>query len=343
MFATILHYLTVSVLTAIFVVVPSALQTPLLAQSLREVVNAVQPKMLKIMGSGGFQGLEPYQTGIMISPDGYLLTAWSYVLDSDAVSVTTYDGRRFEARLVGYDPRIEIAVLKVEATNLACFNLDALTTVEAGERVLAFSNLFEVATGNEPVSVQQGVVAAKTKLSARRGAFATRYRDDAYLLDAITNNPGAAGGAVTDRDGRLVGVIGKELKDQNSNSWINFAIPVDRLIDSVHEIRSGRMVVQTRTNQSPPSEPMTTRLLGLVLVPDVVFKTPPFVDRTISGLPAERQGIQRDDLIIEINGNLTPSIKEVTRQLSQIDRDEELELVVQRDGEFIKFVLGLLR
>ncbi len=330
-------------MAAIVFAVSTLLHSPLLAQSWRGVVELVQPKMVKIMGSGGFRGLEPYQTGILISPEGHLLTAWSYVLDSDGVIVTTSDGRSFEARLVGYDLRIEIAVLKIDATNLASFDLDSFATVIPGETILAFSNLFGVATGNEPVSVQRGVVAAKTRLAARRGVFASNYRDEAYLLDAITNNPGAAGGAVTDRDGRLVGVLGKELRDQNSNAWINYAIPIDRLIDSVHEIRSGRMVIQTESNQSVPSEPMTTRLLGLVLVPDVVFKTPPFVDRTISGLPAERQGIQRDDLIIEINGNLTPSIKEVKRQLSQIDRDEDLELLVQRNGEFVTVKLGLLR
>jgi serine protease Do len=159
----------------------------------------------------------------------------------------------------------------------------------------------------------------------------------------MTNNPGAAGGAITDLEGRLIGLIGKELKDQNTGAWINFAIPIGQLADSVHEIRSGRMVVQSGPKTRIPTEPITTRLLGLVLVPDIFSKTPPYVDRTISGSPAEQQGILPDDLIIEINGNLTPSIKEVVRQLSQIDRDEEMELTVQRDGKFHKLKLGLLR
>lgn len=328
----------------LFMVLVSCSHGPLLyGQTLKGLVGYVQPKIVKIMGSGGFQGLEPYQTGIVISQDGYLLTVWSYVLDSDVVYVTTDDGRRFEAQLVGYDPRIEIAVLKISARDLAWFNLDSAGVVNAGSRILAFSNLYGVATGNEPVSVQQGIVAAKTKLSARRGAFASNYRDQAYLLDAMTNNPGAPGGAVTDLEGRLLGMIGKELKDENTGAWINFAIPIGQLADSVHEIRAGRMVVQAEMNTRQPTEPITCQLLGIVLLPDIFAKTPPYVDRIISGLTAEQQGILPDDLIIEINGNLTPSIKEVTRQLSQIDRDDEMEVTVQRNGKFLTLTLGLLR
>ena len=66
------------------------------------------------------------------------------------------DGRKFEAKLLGADPRLEVAVLKIEAAGLPCFDLAKAAKVDAGARVLAFSNLFGVATGNEPASVQKG-------------------------------------------------------------------------------------------------------------------------------------------------------------------------------------------
>src|SRR5262245_25983503 len=84
------------------------LQSPAHAQdSLASVVSEVQPKIAKIYGAGGVRGLEHYQSGILISADGYVLTVWSYVLDSDEVVVVLSDGRRFVSQLVGSDPRLE--------------------------------------------------------------------------------------------------------------------------------------------------------------------------------------------------------------------------------------------
>ena len=75
--------------------------------------------------------------------------------------------------------------------------------------MLAFSNLYGVATGNEPASVLKGYVSAVTDLAARRGIFQTPYQGPVYVLDALTNNPGAAGGVLTDRRGQLAGILGK--------------------------------------------------------------------------------------------------------------------------------------
>ena len=312
-------------------------------QSFTSTVSTTQPKMVKIVGSGGFQGLEPYQSGFLISKDGFVLTVWSYVLDSDVTTVTLDDGQKFEAKLVGYDPRIEIAILKIQATGLTAFNLDESIESRPGNRILAFSNLYGVATGNESTSVQHGVVSAKTKLSARRGAFDSTYQGDIYVLDAMTNNPGAPGGAITDRKGRLVGVIGKELRDKRSNSWLNFAIPIDQISQSVDKIRSGELVVRSNEIRRRPTEPMTTDLIGIVLVLDVVSRTPPFIDRIVAGSAAMEARLQPDDLIIEVNGRMTPSTNEFAEQLSYVDRDSDLNLTIQRGKEFMSVEIRLVK
>lgn len=308
-----------------------------------QTISQVQPAIVKIVGSGGFQGLEPYQSGFLISSEGHVLTVWSYVLDSDGVTVTLNDGQKFEAKLVGYDPRIEIALLKIEATGLASFDLDASVNPRAGTRILAFSNLYGVATGNEPASVQHGIISIKTKLAARRGAFDSMYQGAVFVIDAVTNNPGSAGGAVTDRKGRLIGVIGKELRDTKTNSWLNFAIPIGQLASSVDDILGGKMVVQSDPATRKPTEPMTIDLLGIVLVPSVVSRTPPYIDRVINDSAAGRSGLLPDDLIVEINGRMTPNNREITEQLSLIDRDAEVRLVIQRGREFKSFAIRLVR
>ncbi len=188
------------------------------SESLATVIDANQPKMVKIYGAGGLAGLEPYQSGFLISAEGHIATVWSYVLDTDYVTATLSDGRRFEAKLVGADPRLELAVLKIEADELPYFELGAAVPAEAGSRVLAFSNLFGVATGDEPASVQHGIVAVKTRLDARRGVFESPYRGPVYVLDAMTNNPGAAGGALLNQHGELLAMLGKELRRRRTTS-----------------------------------------------------------------------------------------------------------------------------
>ena len=304
-------------------------------------VSQTLPKTVKIVGSGGFRGLEAYQSGFLISSEGHVLTAWSYVLDSDIVTLTMNDGTKREAQLIGFDPRLDIAVLKIDVTDTPHFNLDVATTASVGDRIFAFSNLYGVATGNEPVSVQQGFVSAKIKLSARRGTYQSPYQDDAYLLDAMTNNPGAAGGALTDMQGRLVAMLGKELRDSKTGAWLNFALPMEKLTDAIKRIRAGEMTSSDDIIDRP-TEPMSAALLGFSLVADIVQKTPPYIDRVVDGSVAAKNDARPDDLIIEVNGQMTASVKDVLKQFQRTDRDDTVELTLQRGNRFIDLKLRLV-
>ena len=309
------------------------------SQSFAEKIDAVQPKIVKIHGAGGFQRLEAYQSGFLISADGYVLTVWSYVLDTDYVTVTLNDGRKFQGELKGYDPRVEIALLKIDGENLPYFNLDEAIELDAGDRVLAFSNLYGVATGNEPVSVLHGSVSVKTNLAARSKSLETPYKGAAYILDAMTNNPGAAGGALTDRSGRLAGILGKELRNAQMNTWLNYSLPVSELTASIDNIMAGRLIPRLPEIEKPAA-PLTLAKLGIVLVPDVLNKTPPFVDKVQRGSPADRAGIRADDLVLFVNDRIISSCKTLRSEFSFIDRDDRVQLTVQRDQELLVFELG---
>lgn len=308
--------------------------------TLPKVIESVQPKMVKIYGAGGLRGLEAYQSGFLISPQGHVLTVWSYVLDTDFITVTLDDGRKFNAELIGHDPRLEIAVLKVEGSDLPHFDLTAAVQLKLGDRVLSFSNLYGVATGNEPTSVLKGVVAAKTNLKARRGVFKTVYGGPIYVVDAMTNNPGAAGGALTDSRGRLAGFLGKELRNSLNNTWLNYAIPVAELIPSIDNIIAGKTLPPVPGDDAkPPAEPLTPELLGLVLVPDVLERTPPFVDQVASGSPADDAGLRPDDLVLFLGEHVVQSCRSLEEQLGMIDRGEEITLTVQRGQDLLEVSL----
>lgn len=301
--------------------------------SLANVVDNVQPKMVKIFGSGGLAGLEAYQSGFLISAQGHVLTVWSYVLDSEELlTVVLDDGQRFSAKLVNRDPRLEIAILKIDAADLPHYDLSQAVEPGIGARVLAFTNLYGVATGNEPASVQHGYIAARAPLAARRSAFKTLYRGEVYIVDAMTNNPGAAGGALTDQAGRLVGLVGKELRNELDNTWLNYALPIGELTASVQDILAGRTPSRSDPNldRRKPSTPHTLERLGITLVPDVLAKTPPFVDKITPGSLAQRAGIRPDDLILFVNDQVVNSCKELRDELSYVDRIDVLRLTVDR-------------
>jgi serine protease Do len=310
------------------------------AVSFHEVIESVQPKIVKIYGAGGYRGLEPYQSGFLISADGHVLTVWSYVLDTDYLSVTLDDGRKFDAKLLAADPRLELAVVKIEADGLPFFDLAQAVKPATGTRVLAFSNLFGVATGDEPASVQHGVVSAMAKLDARRGAYQTPYRGPVYILDAMTNNPGAAGGALTDASGRFLGMLGKELRSSVNNTWLNYAIPAAEMAKTVAEMRAGKFVKRPLSETvQKPKDAWSLDRLGLVMVPDVLERTPPYVDEVRPGSLAAHAGLKPDDLIVFVNDRLVASCKSLAGELEYIDRIDRVKLSITRGSELIEIML----
>lgn len=309
--------------------------------SFAEVVRRVQPKVVKLYGSGGFRGLEAYQSGMLISAEGHVLTVWSYVLDSDEVLVVLDDGRRFFAKLVTADPLTEIAVLKfdTEGDSLPHFVLSEAATVEPGARVLAFSNLFGIAAGDEAVSVLHGVVSAVAPLEARRGAFDSNYRGNVYVVDAAANNPGAAGGALTDSEGRLLGMLGKELRSNLTGTWLNYALPVAAFAPTVEEILAGKFTPPELTELDRPDRPLSLHALGIVLVPDVVNRTPPYIDRVLPSSPAARAGLQPDDLVVMIGPHVASSCRDAVKLIERLEQDEPVRIAVLRDEQFLDFTL----
>lgn len=302
------------------------------------VISLVQPKIVKIYGAGGLRGLESYQSGFLISADGHVLTAASTVLDSDTVTVVLDSGRRFEAKEVGVDPTLEIAVLKIDSNELPYFDLATAPAAEAVVRVLAFSNLFGVATGNEAASVQHGTVSVVTRLEARRGAAATRYRGPVLVLDAMTNNPGAAGGALTDVNGRLLGMLGKELRSSLTNTWLNYAIPAAELRPSVERILAGESLPPPQS-EIPRDNELDLASLGLVLMPEVLDRTPPYVDAVRPGSAAAAADLKPDDLIVFVGEELAPSVRAVQTALARLERGQAVQLTIARGQELLHVTL----
>jgi S1-C subfamily serine protease len=311
------------------------------AASFTQVSRQVQPKIVKIYGAGGIKGLEHYQSGILISGKGHVLTVSSYVLDSDEVTVVLDDGRRFTAQQVAADPLTEIAVLKFDpgGDDVPHFDLSAAVTADSGTRVLAFSNVFGIAAGEEPVSVLHGVVSAVAPLEARRGSYITNFHGNVYVVDASANNPGAAGGALTDSQGRLLGMLGKELRSNLTDTWLNYALPVAAFAPTVEDILAGRFTPADLKEVDRPANPLSLAALGIVLVPDVVSRTPPYVDRVVASSPAAAAGLRPDDLLVMIDSQVASSCRQAVHSIERLEHDATVRIGVLRGEQFIEVTL----
>ena len=198
--------------------------------------------------------------------------------------------------------------------------------VAAGTNVLAFSNQFQIATRDEPMSVQHGVIAGYSKLHGRKGVFDVPYTGDVYVIDAITNNPGAGGGVITNRKGELIGIIGKELRNSLTNTWINYAVPIQMLTKFVIEGKAGKYkpIVKPKNSGGPGG------YHGIVLVPNVVERTPPYIEEVLSGSPAAKAGLKPDDLIVYVDGEQVLTVTAFKEILAKTRPGAAVKLEIRR-------------
>jgi serine protease Do len=345
-------------LLVLIAVAPLSAQAPVTAVSVE-----VNKKMVKVFGIGGFKGLPSYGSGILLSKDGYILTVNNHILlNTSGILVHVYDGRQYQAKVIAREPALDVAILKIdeEATFTHFYDLQkeaAQPLAENGDWVLAYSNQFRIALREEPMSVQRGVIAAVADLRGRRGVFDAPYTGDVYFLDAIACNPGAAGGIVTNRKGHLLGILGRELKDTRTDTWINYAIPIQAIAEVQRE-KNGKMVTEKESMSSfvktvlkgekyIPSQVAKREDKGayhgilLVINPAGLTSTPPYVEETAPGSPAAKAGLMPDDLILYVEGESVPTIKAFRETMKQYAPGNEVKLQIQRGNRLETIQLKL--
>jgi serine protease Do len=294
------------------------------------VAEKVNPKVVKLFGSGGFSGLVSYGTGVLVSPDGYTLTVAGHMLDTQDLRVHLSDGRRFHAKVAVIEPELDAALVKIEkAEGLPYFDIAEAAKAplaRAGDWILALSNEFNVATRDEPMSVQHGVIAAYSKLQGHKGVFDAPYSGDVYVIDAITNNPGAGGGVIVNRKGELIGIIGKELRNNLTNTWINYAVPIQVLAKFVTEGKAGKYkpIVKAKPSGGPGG------YHGLVLVANVVERTPPYIEEVTPGSPGAKAGLKPDDLIVYVDGEQVLTVTAFKEILAKARPGTVIKLEIRR-------------
>jgi S1-C subfamily serine protease len=329
------------------------------ADSFMKVAGQVNEKVVKIFGAGGFRGATNYSTGVLVSADGHFVTIASQTLDTSELIVHLFDGRRMKAVVLATEPELDIALCYIRmdgkgknpdgslvpnGLDLAFFDINESAKrkpAEPGDWVLAHSNLFEIAMRNEPVSVMQGSIVSYSKLHGKRGIFDFPYTGDVYVVDAIANGPGAGGGPLTNRKGELLGLIGREIKNSQTETWINYAIPsfaeteikddkgvvtkmsIPKFVELAKEGKYNRIL-------KPKGEVGPGGYTGIKFVPNVLDRTPPYVDELLPDSPAAKAGIQVNDLVSFIDGEPVYSIKSYLAAMSRTKPNDTVRMEVRR-------------
>ena len=321
-----------------------------------KLAKDVNEKVVKIFGAGGFRGATNYSTGIVVSKTGHVLTIASQTLDTSEIILHMPNGQRMKAKVIVTEPELDVALLKIEEElkpgetsrlDLAYFDVKAAAArpvSETGDWVLAFSNEFEIAMRDEPVSIQRGCVMSYSKLQGRRGIFDFPYHGDVYVVDAICCNPGAGGGPLTDRKGNLLGLIGREIKNSQTDTWINYAIPIAAKVDVkfkemdkevVRNISIPEFVEEAMAGKYkpvPPKVKVVTRggYTGIRFVPNVLDRTAPYIDELIPSSPAVKAGLKVNDLVSFIDGEPIYSIKAYLEFMSKTKPGDTIRMEVRR-------------
>ena len=184
---------------------------------------------------GAEQVVEGYGSGFIISPDGVVITNQHVTQGAEQIVVTTRDGRDFPAKIQGEDPLTDIAVLKLEATNLPTAPLGKSTDLMIGEWVVAVGNPFAYLLGNTEPTVTAGVVSAVGRnllpSEGQPGIYVGMIQTDAPI------NPGNSGGPLANAVGEVVGVNSSIFTSSGGSVGIGFAIPIERALRVADELR----------------------------------------------------------------------------------------------------------
>lgn len=255
-------------------------------------------------------------SGVIVTPDGYILTNNHVVDGAQQVKVTLQDGHEFTAKVIGRDPKSDIAVVKIDARGLPTVPFADSQKVQVGDTVLAIGNPFGVGQ-----TVTHGIVSATD-----RGGMGIEDYEDFIQTDAAIN-PGNSGGALVDVEGRLIGINTAILSRSGGNQGIGFAIPSDlartvmtSLVEYGHVTR-GYLGVEVQNITPSLSKEFKLKEPTGALVGEVVLDG-----------PAAKAGLKDGDVVVQFNGKKVRDGRELQLTVAETKPNSKVPVEVIRDG-----------
>ena len=264
---------------------------------------------------------EPVDTtlgsGVIVHPDGYILTNNHVIQGIDRILVALRDGREVPASIVGTDPETDLALLRIDLADLPYLNLVDSSKSEIGDVVLAIGNPFGLGQ-----TVTMGIISATGRNDLQLNTYENFIQTDAAI------NIGNSGGALVNAYGDLIGINTLLYSRDGGNEGIGFAIPANMarfVMSSI--VKYGRVI---RGWLGIESQPLNSALAKAYGVPTNIGI---LISGVYQGGPAEKAGLKRGDILIGINGQGTSDGRKVMNMVAQIPPGQDMTMLILRDGQ----------
>jgi len=260
-------------------------------------------------------------SGFIIDKDGYILTNQHVGGAADKIEVILPDGRKFSARIMGQDMRADLAVLKIDATDLKALELDDSDSVRIGQFAIAIGNPFGIAA--KP-TVTVGVISALNR-SLPRSSKGDRDYSDLIQTDAAIN-PGNSGGPLVDIDGKVIGINVAIISTTGGYQGIGFAIPINVAKRVLNDLISGKKVLYgwLGVNVQDIDEDLA-KSFGITDTKGVV------VAKVMADSPAERGKMKTGDIIKSFDGKPVENVRELLKLVGRAPIGNKIKVGVIRD------------
>lgn len=308
-------------------------------KSFAEIVKAVSPSVVNISTTRTvqspptledlFESLTPFGnsqgkrwrelsmgSGVIVSPDGYLLTNYHVIEQAEEIRVTLYDRRTFRASVVGVDPKTDLAVIKINAKDLPVAPWGNSDTLQVGDFVLAIGNPYGLTH-----TVTMGIISA----TGRADVGIADYED--FIQTDAAINPGNSGGPLVNIRGEIIGINTAIFSRTGGYQGIGFAVPVNMakvIIENL--IKEGKVIrgwigIMVQDLTAELAEKFSYRENQGIIITDVVKNS-----------PAQRAGLRRGDIIVEFEGKRVTESAVLRNLVAQSKAGTSINLKISRDG-----------
>jgi serine protease DegQ len=261
-------------------------------------------------------------SGVLVSPEGIILTNHHVIHDADDIDVALSDGRKVKAKIIGSDPETDIAVLKIDPKQLPTpITLGKIESVHVGDVVLAIGNPFGVGQ-----TVTSGIVSAMGRDHVGINTFENFIQTDAAI------NPGNSGGALIDTRGNLIGINTAIFSNNGGSMGIGFAIPVNLVKQIMESIIGNGSVTrgwigvepQNLSKELAESMGLSPKTQGVLL------------SGILEGGPADRAGAKPGDVLTAVDGQQIKDVRELLSRVSELKPGSEATLSTQRKDKALE-------
>ncbi len=302
------------------------------------VVNISSQRLVPREGGDGFEGKGPFSeqprmwsekslgSGVIVSPDGYIITNNHVIEDSDDITVTLLDKRTFEGKVIGTDPKSDIALLKINATGLPQITWGDSDAIKAGQFVLAIGNPFSLSH-----TITMGIISAVGRANVGIADYEDFIQTDAAI------NPGNSGGPLVNVNGQVIGINTAIFSKSGGFQGIGFAVPSNMAREIMEQLKTNGKVIRgwmgvTMQDLTPGlAEKFGLGTADGALISDVA-----------PGSPAAKAGIRRGDTIVGFGGKAVESPAALKNMVAETGpgRDAQVDVLRGRQELHLHVELG---